>query len=57
MGRQHLHARTLQWFSSGPLLKDPQPGLSGHVRHEIQERIDRYRAGRPHVQGALVAAE
>ncbi len=36
----------------------PVQGLIRHFRHEIEERIDRYRANKPHVQGAtLVAAE
>jgi NADH-quinone oxidoreductase subunit F len=36
----------------------PIQGLIRHFRPEIEERINRYRAGRPHVQGAtLTAAE
>ena len=36
----------------------PIQGLFRHFRHEVEDRITRYRAGRPHVQGAtLVAAE
>ncbi|WP_300576957.1 hypothetical protein, partial [Phenylobacterium sp.] len=32
--------------------------LFRHFRHEVEDRITQYRAGRPHVQGAtLVAAE
>ena len=36
----------------------PIQGLFRHFRHEIEERITNYRAGKPHVQGAtLIAAE
>ena len=35
----------------------PIQGLFKHFRHEVEERINNYRAGRPHVQGARVAAE
>ncbi|MEM6627443.1 MAG: NADH-quinone oxidoreductase subunit NuoF [Pseudomonadota bacterium] len=35
----------------------PIQGLIRHFRHEIEERITSYRIGRPHVQGAIVAAE
>ena len=36
----------------------PIQGLFRHFRHEVEERITRYRARRPHVQGAaLIAAE
>jgi NADH-quinone oxidoreductase subunit F len=36
----------------------PIQGLFRHFRHEVEDRITQYRAGRPHVQGAtLVAAE
>ena len=35
----------------------PVQGLIRCFRHEIEERIDRYRAGRAHVQGAAIAAE
>ncbi|MBI1338689.1 NADH-quinone oxidoreductase subunit NuoF [bacterium] len=35
----------------------PIQGLIRHFRHEIEERITNYRLGRPHVQGAAVAAE
>jgi NADH-quinone oxidoreductase subunit F len=36
----------------------PIQGLFRHFRHEVEERITRYRSGKPHVQGAtLVAAE
>ena len=36
----------------------PIQGLFRHFRHEVEERITNYRAGRPHVQGAsLQAAE
>src|SRR5690606_14219242 len=30
----------------------PIQGLFRHFRHEVEERITNYRAGRPHVQGA-----
>jgi NADH-quinone oxidoreductase subunit F len=35
----------------------PIQGLFKHFRHEVEERINNYRAGKPHVQGARVAAE
>ena len=36
----------------------PIQGLFRHFRHEVEDRITQYRAGRPHVQGAsLQAAE
>jgi len=36
----------------------PIQGLFRHFRHEVEDRITSYRAGKPHVQGAtLVAAE
>jgi NADH-quinone oxidoreductase subunit F len=36
----------------------PIQGLFRHFRHEVEERIANYRAGKPHVQGAsLIAAE
>ena len=35
----------------------PIQGLFTHFRHEVEERINNYRAGKPHVQGARVAAE
>jgi NADH-quinone oxidoreductase subunit F len=36
----------------------PIQGLFRHFRHEVEERITNYRAGKPHVQGAsLIAAE
>ncbi len=35
----------------------PVQGLIRHFRHEIEERIERYRAHAPHVVGARVAAE
>ncbi len=35
----------------------PIQGLIRHFRGEIEERIDRYRANKPHVQAAAVAAE
>jgi NADH-quinone oxidoreductase subunit F len=36
----------------------PIQGLFRHFRHEVEDRIISYRAGRPHVQGAsLIAAE
>jgi NADH-quinone oxidoreductase subunit F len=34
----------------------PVQGLIRHFRHEIEERINLYRAGKPHVQGASLAA-
>jgi NADH-quinone oxidoreductase subunit F len=35
----------------------PIQGLIRHFRHEIEERIANYRTGRPHVAGAVQAAE
>jgi NADH-quinone oxidoreductase subunit F len=35
----------------------PVQGLIRHFRHEIEDRITRYRIGRPHVVGGLIAAE
>jgi NADH-quinone oxidoreductase subunit F len=35
----------------------PIQGLIRHFRHEIEDRITSYRAGRPLVQGAVIAAE
>ena len=36
----------------------PIQGLFRHFRHEVEDRITQYRAGKPHVQGhTLVAAE
>jgi NADH-quinone oxidoreductase subunit F len=36
----------------------PIQGLFRHFRHEVEDRITRYRSGRPHVVGhTLVAAE
>jgi NADH-quinone oxidoreductase subunit F len=35
----------------------PIQGLIRHFRQEIEDRITNYRQGRPHVQGAAVAAE
>ena len=36
----------------------PIQGLFRHFRHEVEDRINLYRAGKPHVQGArLEAAE
>ncbi|HEY9218958.1 MAG TPA: NADH-quinone oxidoreductase subunit NuoF [Phenylobacterium sp.] len=35
----------------------PIQGLFKHFRHEVEDRINLYRAGKPHVQGARVAAE
>jgi NADH-quinone oxidoreductase subunit F len=35
----------------------PIQGLIRHFRPEIEDRINNYRQGRPHVQGAAVAAE
>ena len=36
----------------------PIQGLFRHFRHEVEDRITRYRSGKPHVQGAtLLAAE
>ena len=36
----------------------PIQGLFRHFRHEVEDRITQYRAGRPHVQGvSLQAAE
>jgi NADH-quinone oxidoreductase subunit F len=34
----------------------PIQGLFRHFRHEVEERIIRYRAGKPHVQGATLEA-
>ncbi|WP_372787074.1 NADH-ubiquinone oxidoreductase-F iron-sulfur binding region domain-containing protein, partial [Phenylobacterium sp.] len=36
----------------------PIQGLFRHFRHEVEDRITQYRAGKPHVQGhSLQAAE
>jgi NADH-quinone oxidoreductase subunit F len=34
----------------------PIQGLFRHFRHEVEARITSYRVGRPHVQGAALAA-
>ncbi len=34
----------------------PIQGLFRHFRHEVEDRITRYRAGKPHVQGATLQA-
>jgi NADH-quinone oxidoreductase subunit F len=34
----------------------PIQGLFRHFRHEVEDRITQYRAGRPHVQGATLQA-
>ena len=34
----------------------PVQGLIRHFRHEIEERINHYRQGRAHVQGATLEA-
>src|SRR5437764_3603191 len=34
----------------------PIQGLFRHFRHEVEDRITQYRAGKPHVQGATLQA-